>query len=107
MNCGSLNGRPPRHPPPECKAAGHGSRSLEATLAYDNGTLQPLGTSLAGFVIGTATVDATGAWVIDLILTSASDPRNPTAANTFVIRPNRIRVTSPLGGRNTATIHPK
>lgn len=77
------------------------------TIAYDNGTLRPLGTSLAGYVIGTATVDATGAWFMDLILTNASDPRNPNAANTFVIRPNRIRVTSPLGGRNTATINLK
>jgi hypothetical protein len=75
------------------------------TIAYDNGSLRPLGTSLAGFVIGTATVDAAGAWVLDLTLTSASDPRNPSAANTFIIRPNRIRVTSPLGGRNTAPIN--
>ena len=75
------------------------------TIAYDNGTLRPLGTSLAGYVIGTATVDATGAWFFDLILTNASDPRNPNAANTFVIRPNRIRITSPLGGRNTAPIN--
>jgi hypothetical protein len=85
-----------------------GTSSLAAgqtmTIAYDNGSLRPLGTSLAGFVIGTATVDAAGAWTMDLILTSASDPRNPNAANTFVIRPNRIRVTSPLGGRNTAPI---
>jgi hypothetical protein len=88
--------------PPSTLAAGQ-----TITIAYDNGTLRPLGTSLAGFVIGTATVDATGAWVMDLILTSVSDPRNPTAANTFVIRPNRIRVTSPLGGRNTATINLK
>jgi hypothetical protein len=58
-------------------------------------------------VIGTATVGAAGAWVLDLTLTSASDPRNPNAANTFVIRPNRVRVTSPLGGRNTATINLK
>jgi hypothetical protein len=75
------------------------------TIAYDNGTLRPLGTSLAGYVIGTATVDATGAWFLDITLTNASDPRNPNAANTFVIRPNRIRITSPLGGGNTAPIN--
>ena len=74
------------------------------TIAYDNGTLRPLGSSLVGFVIGTAVVDATGAWDLDLRLTSATDPRNPDSANTFVIRPNRIRATSPLGGRATAAI---
>jgi len=74
------------------------------TIAYDNGTLRPLGTSLAGFVIGTAVVDATGVWDLDLRLTSPTDARNPDALNTFVIRPNRIRATSPLGGRATAPI---
>lgn len=74
------------------------------TIAYDNGSLRPLGSSLAGFVIGTAVVDGAGAWALDLRLTSASDARNPAATGLFVIRPNRIRVTSPLGGFATAAI---
>ena len=85
-----------------------GTTSLRAgqtiTIAYDNGTLRPLGTSLVGYVIGTAVVDAAGAWALDLRLTSATDPRNPSATNVFVIRPNRVRITSPLGGFATAAI---
>lgn len=74
------------------------------TIAYDNGSLRPLGTSLAGYVIGTAVVSPTGVWVLDLRLTSTTDPRNPAATNVFVIRPNRIRARSPLGGATTASI---
>jgi hypothetical protein len=85
-----------------------GTSSLRAgqtiTIAYDNGSLRPLGTSLSGYVISTAVVDATGAWGFDLRLTSATDPRNPNATNLFIIRPNRIRASSPLGGFTTAAI---
>ena len=85
-----------------------GTTSLNAgqtiTIAYDNGSLRPLGSSLSGFVIGTAVVNPTGGWALDLRLTSATDPRNPGGANLFVIRPNRIRVSSPLGGFTTAPI---
>jgi len=74
------------------------------SIAYDNGSLRPLGTSLAGYLIGTAQVLADGTWSMDLRLTSATDPRNPNATNVFVIRPSRIRVSSPLGGFATAAI---
>jgi hypothetical protein len=69
------------------------------TIAYDNGSLVG-GLSLAGFVLGTAVVDATGAWALDTAV-PAGAPWDPGAAG-YVVRPNRIRATSPLGGRATA-----
>lgn len=63
------------------------------TITYDNG---PAG--VPGTVIGTAVVDATGAWVLDI--RGVSGVLDPTLLNP---RPNRIRITSSLGRSVTAT----
>lgn len=66
------------------------------TITYEDGKLLD-GTLLQGTVIGTAVVDATGAWILDLRLTSPTDLRNPNATNLFARRPSQIRATSSLG----------
>jgi hypothetical protein len=72
------------------------------SIAYDNGALttstSPV--SLAGFVIGTAVVNATGGWVMDVVVPNVA-PLDPSAAG-YSIRPSRVRATSPLGGFATA-----
>ncbi len=73
------------------------------TIAYDNGRLLN-GTLLQGTVIGTAVVDATGAWALDLRV-QATDIRNASGGSAlFSTAPTRIRVSSPLLGLATANI---
>jgi hypothetical protein len=58
------------------------------TITYDNG-------SAAGTVIGTATGDAAGNWLLDIRgVSGLLDPTTIPVAT----RPTRIRATSPLGG---------
>lgn len=71
------------------------------TVTYDNGT-RTNGTSLKGFVIGTAVVDPTGAWSVDLIV-GTDDLRNVGNASPFGVRPTTVRATSSLSGAATQT----
>jgi hypothetical protein len=79
-----------------------GSDSVAANqlllITYANGTRKD-GSSLNGFAIGNAFVDAAGAWAFDL--RGATGALDPTSSN-FGVRPTQIRVTSPLGGTRTA-----
>jgi hypothetical protein len=71
------------------------------TVTYDNGTAKN-GTPLAGTVIGTAVVDPTGLWTVDLIV-GTTDIRNVANGTLFTSRPTRVRATSSLSGAATAT----
>jgi len=71
------------------------------TVTYNNGT-RANGTSLVGTVIGTATVDAAGAWTVDLVV-SANDIRNVSNAALFSVRPNQVKATSSLSGAASQT----
>ena len=62
------------------------------TVSFNNGT-RANGTSLIGTVIGTASVDPTGAWTIDLIVAS-NDIRNVSNAALYGTRPNQVKATS-------------
>jgi len=71
------------------------------TIAYDDGVLTN-GASAAGTQIGTAVVDALGAWLLDI--RDAAGVLNPTNFAAFQLLPTRIRVTSTFGGTTTANI---
>jgi hypothetical protein len=71
------------------------------TVTYNNGT-RSNGTSLVGTVIGTATVDPTGAWTIDLVVGS-TDIRNLSNPALFGTRPSQVKATSSLSGAASQT----
>jgi hypothetical protein len=85
------------------------------TVSYANGTMRDAQvvngvstTSAAGHVLGTATVDATGAWnfVANIGATGIDNPTNTgntTPIGTFwITAPTSIRITSPFTGTVTA-----
>jgi hypothetical protein len=65
------------------------------TITYADGTFAG-GAPAEGTVIGTAAVDALGAWSLDL--RDAAGELNPTSGAVFATVPTQLRVTSPLGG---------
>jgi hypothetical protein len=71
------------------------------TVTYNNGT-RANGTSLVGTVIGTATVDVTGAWTVDLVVGS-NDIRNLSNPALFGTRPSQVKATSSLSGAASQT----
>lgn len=77
----------------------HANQTL--TIAYQNGVFADR-TSAAGTVIGTATVDATGAWLLDI--RSVTGVLNLNNRALFRLLPSRLIVSSPLGGSRVAVI---
>jgi hypothetical protein len=71
------------------------------TVTYNNGT-RSNGTSLVGTVIGTATIDPTGAWIVDLVV-GTNDIRNMSNGALFGVRPTQVKVTSSLSGAASQT----
>jgi Bacterial Ig domain len=71
------------------------------TVSYDNGTAKN-GAPLAGTVIGTAVVDPTGVWAVDVTV-ATTDIRDVANGALFASRPTRVRATSSLSGAATAT----
>ena len=65
-------------------------------VMYADGTFAD-GTSAVGYLVGTAQVDAIGAWAVDFALAGANDPRNPTST-VFSVGPTRINAITTLGG---------
>jgi hypothetical protein len=72
------------------------------TVTYNNGT-RSNGTSLVGTVIGTATVDPTGAWTVDLVV-GTNDIRNMSNGALFGVRPTQVKATSSLSVRRRRQI---
>jgi hypothetical protein len=67
-------------------------------VSYANGTFAT-GATAVGTLVGSAIVDALGAWVLDFALAGTNDPRNPTST-LFSVRPTQVYATSTLGGRS-------
>lgn len=72
------------------------------TISYANGTLAN-GSPAAGTAIGTAVVTGAGSWLLDI--RGVSGVLDPTSRTAFRTLPTQIRVTSPLGGSQVATIN--
>jgi Bacterial Ig domain len=70
-------------------------------IMYANGTFLD-GTTAVGYLIGTAQVDAAGAWALDFALAGANDPRNPTSG-LFNPAPTAIYAITTLGGSSPIT----
>jgi hypothetical protein len=70
-------------------------------IMYANGVFAD-GTPAVGYLIGTAQVDAVGAWALDFALAGANDPRNPTST-LFATRPTTIYAITTLGGSSPVT----
>lgn len=70
-------------------------------VMYGDGTFAD-GTPAVGYLVGTAQVDAIGAWAVDFTLAGANDPRNPTST-LFSVRPTRIYAVTTLGGSSPMT----
>jgi cadherin-like protein len=76
------------------------------TVTFNNGTYAS-GASAVGTVIGTATVDPTGAWLYDNNGGAAGTKLDPSASGVWSVKPTQINVSSPFGGASTATINLK
>lgn len=71
------------------------------TITYANGILSN-GSPASNIVIGTATVDGAGNWILDIRgVTGVLDPTNRIVFRTL---PTQVRLTSPQGGTQIATI---
>jgi hypothetical protein len=70
-------------------------------VMYANGTFAD-GSAASGYLLGTAQLDATGAWTMDFTLAGTNDLRNPTST-LFSVRPTRIVAITSLGGSSPTT----
>ena len=60
------------------------------------------GTTAVGYLVGTTQVGATAAFVLDLTLAGANDPRNLANTALFAVRPTRVVAMTALGGTSPA-----
>ena len=82
------------------------------TIAYNNGTLRATGQScngtatVAACVVGTAVVDATGAWLYDKVLApgGATDPTDTTTWSSLPSQTKAFSSSPVLGGSNVSGI---